>query len=149
MLRLPPYATASDQVRRHELPGPAEPRLVVLERAVVPPGGRLTRLAVAADARLVDEPVAAFARTMTLSLAVLAAALLAAAVVQVEVGLRPLARLRRDLAAVHGRYVSGAIDASTHRRADPRHEATRTRRSGRNRRRRERDRRARSGSSPG
>ena len=101
VLRLPPYATASDQVRRHELPGPAEPRLVVLERAVVPPGGRLTRLAVAADARLVDEPVAAFARTMTLSLAVLAAALLAAAVVQVEVGLRPLARLRRDLAAVH------------------------------------------------
>ena len=56
MLRLPPDATASDEVRRHELPGPAEPRLVVLERAVVPPGGRLTRLAVAADARLVDEP---------------------------------------------------------------------------------------------
>ena len=73
---------------------------MVLERSVVLPDGTTpVRLTVAADARLVGEPAAAFARTLA-SLAVLGLALLAAAVVQVEVGLRPLARLRRELAAV-------------------------------------------------
>ena len=48
-----------------------------------------------------------------LSLAVLGLGLLAAAVVQVEVGLRPLARLRRELAAVRGglrkRFATAAV----------------------------------------
>ena len=104
VLTLPPDTLTDGEVHRHDLgPGPAEPRLVVLERSVVLPD-RTTpvRLTVAADARLVGEPAAAFARTLALSLAVLGLALLAAAVVQVEVGLRPLARLRRELAAVRG-----------------------------------------------
>ena len=75
---------------------------MVLERSVVLPDGTTpVRPTVAADARLVGEPAAAFARTLAL-LAVLGLALLAAAVVQVEVGLRPPARLRRELAVVRG-----------------------------------------------
>jgi signal transduction histidine kinase len=104
VLTLPPDTLADGEVHRHDLgPGPAEPRLVVLERSVVLLDGTTpVRLTVAADARLVVEPVAAFARMLALSLTVLGLALLAAAVVQVEVGLRPLARLRRELAAVRG-----------------------------------------------
>jgi signal transduction histidine kinase len=104
-LSLPPDALQDGEIHRHDLvPGPAEPRLVVLERFVVLPGeaGTRVRLAVAADARLVEEPAAVFARMLALSLAVLGLALLVAAVVQVEVGLRPLARLRQELAAVRG-----------------------------------------------
>jgi signal transduction histidine kinase len=102
VLILPPDAIADGEIHRHDVaPGPAEPRLVVVERSVVLPDGTTpVRLAVGADAGLVAEPAAAFARTLTLSLAVLGLALLAAAVVQVEVGLRPLARLRSELAAV-------------------------------------------------
>lgn len=113
VLALPPDVIADGAVHRHDLPGPAEPGLVVLERAVVLPDGTPVRLAVGADAGLVAEPVAAFARTLAVSLAVLGTALLAAAVVQVEVGLRPLARLRRELAAVRGgqrkRFVTAAV----------------------------------------
>ena len=102
VLILPPDTIADGDVHRHDVaPGPAEPRLVVVERSVVLPDGTTpVRLAVGADARLVAEPAAAFARTLALSLTVLGLALLAAAVVQVEVGLRPLTRLRRELAAV-------------------------------------------------
>jgi signal transduction histidine kinase len=100
-LTLPPDAIADGATHRHDLQGPAEPRLVVVERSVVLPGGTVPlRLAVGADARLVAEPTAAFARTLALSLAALGLGLLAAAVVQVEVGLKPLARLRQELAAV-------------------------------------------------
>jgi signal transduction histidine kinase len=102
-LALPPDALLDGEVHRHDVEGPAEPRLVVVERSVVLPGAAVPlRLAVGADARLVEEPAAAFARMLALSLAVLGLGLLAAAVVQVEVGLKPLARLRRELAAVRG-----------------------------------------------
>ena len=115
ILALPPDVIADGEVHRHDVvPGPGEPRLVVVERSVVLPDGTTpVRLAVGADARLVAEPAAAFARTLALSLTVLGLALLAAAVVQVEVGLRPLARLRRELAAVRGglrkRFATAAV----------------------------------------
>lgn len=113
-LALPPDAIADGEVHRHRIPGPAEPRLILLERSVVLPGATAPwLLAVAADARLVAEPTAAFARTLALSLGVLGLALLAAGVVQVEVGLRPLARLRRELAAVRAglrkRFATAAV----------------------------------------
>lgn len=101
VLALPPDPIADGELHRYVVPGPVEPRLIVVERSVILPG-RATplRLAIAADARLVEQPAAAFARTLALSLAVLGAALLTAAVVQVEVGLKPLAHLRRELGAV-------------------------------------------------
>ena len=101
VLGLPPDMVADGEVHRHEVPGPAEPRLVVVERSVVLPRATTPlRLAIGADARLVEEPAGTFARTLAVSLVVLGLALLAAAMVQVEVGLRPLARLRQELAAV-------------------------------------------------
>ena len=115
VLILPPDTIADGEVHRHDLaPGPAEPGLVVVERSVVlPDGATPVRLAVGADARLVAEPAAAFARTLGLSLAVLGLALLGAVVVQVAVGLRPLATLRRELAAVRGglrkRFATAAV----------------------------------------
>jgi signal transduction histidine kinase len=113
-LSLPPDAIADGEIHRHDVQGPAEPRLVVLERSIVLPGATTPlRLAVGAGARLVEEPTAAFARTLAPSLAVLGLALLMAAMVQVEVGLRPLARLRRELAAVRGgsrkRFATAAV----------------------------------------
>ena len=67
------------------------------------------RVIVAANEALVVEPVARFNRLLAIALALLAAGLAVAALVQVRVGLRPLARLRDGLAAVReGR--STAID---------------------------------------
>lgn len=100
-LALPLDRLAAGELHRHALPGPAGAPLLLVERTVLLEGARAPlRLAVAAETRLVEEPAAAFARTLTLSLAVLGLSLLGAAVVQVEVGLRPLARLRRELSAV-------------------------------------------------
>jgi len=115
ILALPSDTITDGEIHRHDVvPGPAEPRLVVLERSVVLPAATTpVRLAVGADTLLVEESTAALARTLTLSLTVLGLALLAAAVVQVEVGLRPLARLRRELAAVRGglrrRFAAAAV----------------------------------------
>ncbi|HGN0629021.1 TPA: hypothetical protein ACKRM8_006374, partial [Pseudomonas aeruginosa] len=61
------------------------------------------RLVVAADRAVLAEPIERFDHMLLLSLGALAAGLVAAAVVQVMVGLRPLGRLRRQLAAQQGR----------------------------------------------
>lgn len=100
-LALPPDTLPDGEVHRHDVAGPAEPRLVLVERSATLPGAATPwRLAVGADARLVEEPASRFARRLAASLAVLGLALAGAALVQVEIGLRPLARLRRELAAV-------------------------------------------------
>lgn len=86
---------------RHRLPGPMGRDVIVLERMVRPAeGGGAVRLAAAADAAELDQAAADFNRPLAWSLAALWAALTAAAVAQVQVGLRPLARLRADLARV-------------------------------------------------
>lgn len=86
---------------RHRLPGPMGRDVIVLERMVRPAeGGGAARLAAAADAAELDQAAADFNRPLIWSLAALWAALTAAAVAQVQVGLRPLARLRADLARV-------------------------------------------------
>lgn len=100
-LALPPDRLAAGELHHHTVPGPTGSRLILVERTVFLAGATTPlRLAVAADARLVEEPAAAFAQTLALSLVILGLSLLVAAVVQVEVGLRPLARLRRELSAV-------------------------------------------------
>ena len=54
----------------------------------------------ATDEKEVTEAAAAFTRTLTLSLGVLAFALIAAVAIQVRIGLRPLHRLRAGVAAI-------------------------------------------------
>jgi signal transduction histidine kinase len=58
------------------------------------------RIAVAADRAELAGVTRAFNRTLALSLTVLAAALIVAALIQVQIGLRPLSRLRGALAEV-------------------------------------------------
>ena len=100
-LPLPPDEVPDGDIHRHSLPGPAGRHLSVLERAVTFPNGVAPlRMAVAQDEGELRAVVADFNRVLWLSLGALALVLIAAAVVQVSVGLRPLVRLRAELAAV-------------------------------------------------
>lgn len=100
-LALPPDEVADGDIHRHSVVGPAGRHLSVLERAVTLPNGTAPlRMAVAQDEAELRAVVADFNRVLWLSLGALALALIAAAVVQVSVGLRPLVRLRAELAAV-------------------------------------------------
>jgi len=101
VLALPPDTLASGDLHRHVMAGPAGQTLTVLERTVVlPDRAEPDRVAVAADQGELVRVTHAFNMTLALSLGVLAMALIAAALVQVQVGLRPLARLRDELADV-------------------------------------------------
>ncbi|TWA84668.1 signal transduction histidine kinase [Azospirillum brasilense] len=100
-LPLPPDEVADGDIHRHSVVGPAGRQLQVLERAVTFPNGTAPlRMAVAQDEAELRAVVADFNRVLWLSLGALALALIGAAVVQVSVGLRPLVRLRAELAAV-------------------------------------------------
>ncbi len=76
-------------------------RLITLERTVtLPDAPRAYRVVAATDETELTAAVAAFTRTLVLSLGVLAFALFAAAAIQIRVGLRPLHRLRNGVAAI-------------------------------------------------
>jgi signal transduction histidine kinase len=101
VLSLPADTVENGQIHHHRISGPAGRTLIVLERAVtLPASPDPIRIAVAADEGELLSVVAAFNRMLWLSLGVLAAVLIAAALVQVVVGLRPLTRLRRELAVL-------------------------------------------------
>lgn len=104
-LALPRDDMDDGEVHRHVIPGPAGRTLIAMERtvtfpAMAPAASKPFRIAVAADEAEMQGVVAAFNRVLWLSLGVLALVLIAAAVVQVSVGLRPLVRLRAELAEV-------------------------------------------------
>lgn len=99
VLDLPPDPDRSPH--RHDVKGPGGQRLVAIERSVtLADTGAELRLAVAADTSELARVTRAFDVTLAGSLGLLAAALILAAVVQVQVGLLPLSRLRRGLAEV-------------------------------------------------
>lgn len=91
-------AEAGDQT--YDIAGPAGRRLEAVARILKPAEDDAAplRLVVAADRRVLAEPIGRFNHMLAIALGALAAGLTAAAVVQVVVGLRPLARLRRQLA---------------------------------------------------
>lgn len=100
-LGLPVDEVADGEVHHHAVAGPAGQPLTVLERSVVfPERPDPYRIAVGADRDELAQVTRAFDLTLTLSLGVLAATLILAALVQVEVGLKPLSRLRRELTEV-------------------------------------------------
>ncbi|MBX6745409.1 MAG: sensor histidine kinase [Acetobacteraceae bacterium] len=106
VLRLPPDVLQRGDVHRHTIPGPGGASLLAVEREVSLPaslGGGDVRAVVAVDRAELHAADLAFARDLAPSLGVLAAVLIAAAWVQVTVGLRPLDLLRRRLAAVRAR----------------------------------------------
>jgi len=82
-----------------EVPGPYEDDLIVVERRVSV-GGTIVLVRIGEDDEPIDRAGAAFAREMGMFLLALGVALALAAWVQVELGLWPLRRVRRELAAM-------------------------------------------------
>lgn len=102
-LELPAEAETDDAIHHHRIPGPGNTELYLLQRRVELParvGGGTARIAVAWDAAEITTAVREFALDLTPLLAILGALLLAAAWLQVTVGLRPLSAIRTRLSAV-------------------------------------------------
>jgi signal transduction histidine kinase len=83
---------------------PDRPLLIVLSQTIRMARGngeeRRFHVSVAEERSGEDDPVARFGTTLALFLSILAVTLFAAAIVQVQVGLKPLATLQRNIAAV-------------------------------------------------
>jgi len=111
---LPP-AVANTQ-DSYLIDGPEGRKLYAVARLLTPaePDAPRLRLVVAADRGVLAEPMERFNHMLAISLGALAGGLVLAAVMQVVIGLRPLARLRRQLAQqprggsvrIEGRYPS-------------------------------------------
>jgi len=102
-LDLPQEMRTDDVVHHHRIPGPGKTELYLLQRRVVLParlGGGTARVAVAQDSAEITTAVREFAFDLTPLLAIIGALLLAAAWVQVRVGLNPLTDVRTRLADV-------------------------------------------------
>ena len=102
-LPLPADTLADGSVHRHVLPGPAGAELLVLERrlAVTPgPEERSLRAAVAIDRGELTAARRAFVADLNPYLGVLAALLVLAGTVQIQIGLRPLAAVRARLGEI-------------------------------------------------
>jgi signal transduction histidine kinase len=98
---LPPPLAATDHAwHRRDTAGPFEARVAMIERHLLLAGNRPVVVQMAEDAASLAAARQEFGRTLLLFLAVLWLALTMAAAVQVELGLRPLARLRRSLKAM-------------------------------------------------
>lgn len=102
-LALPSEPDIDDVIHEHRIAGPADASLYLLQRRVELParmGGGSARIAVAWDAAETTKAVRRFAADLTPLLAIIGALLLAAAWVQVSIGLRPLSAIRSRLAAI-------------------------------------------------
>ena len=97
---IPNDALAIGEMRRHVVPNGPE-TLIVWESLLQPyTMTEPLRLQVNVDASVVDAVFRTFDISLTVSLAVLAAALIAAAALQIGFGLQPMARLQRALRAI-------------------------------------------------
>jgi signal transduction histidine kinase len=102
-LALPADVVDSATAHRHLLPGPGGTKLIARERSLTlaAAGGKRTlRIAAAIDHAEVRAAAWAFAGELAPSLALLGLTLLAAAWLQVRIGLRPLESVRRGVEAI-------------------------------------------------
>jgi signal transduction histidine kinase len=100
-LALPEDLPADGEIHEHTILGPRGESLVVLERALfLPDDPQPLRIAIAEDEQELLQAVASFNRMLALWLGILAVVLIGAALLQVQLGLKPLRRLQEDLAAV-------------------------------------------------
>lgn len=102
-LALPHEKSVDDAIHHHRITGPGNVELYLLQRRVELParfGGGTVRVAVAWDTTEITAAVRQFAGDLTPLLTMLGALLLAAAWVQVTVGLRPLAAVRSRLSEI-------------------------------------------------
>lgn len=102
VLKVPQDAVADGEIHEHQVVGPGDLPLEMIERRVylAEQPAQPLRLIVAADARLITEPVDRFNGLLAWSLGMLGFGLILAAIVQVLIGLRPLDYLRRALTEV-------------------------------------------------
>ncbi len=98
-LSVPDDQLNNAEVHQHLIDGPQQQRLAIVERTVHLDEQPL-RLIVAANAALMNVPVARFRSALWLALAVLGGGLVLAAAVQVYVGLAPLRRLQTALGRI-------------------------------------------------
>ena len=99
-LKLPQDAPLPGEVHQHEMPGPAGQRVLAVERVILLTAGREpvpVRVVVAADIARVSRAAKAFSFDLAAALTVLGLVLAIATAVQVLMGLRPLAALRRGV----------------------------------------------------
>jgi signal transduction histidine kinase len=102
-LSLPPETTVDDIVHHHLIAGPGGSELYLLQRHIELParlGGAKTRIAVAWQAEDIQKSVWSFASELVPFLLLIGGLLIAASWAQVSVGLRPLAAVRKKLAAI-------------------------------------------------
>jgi signal transduction histidine kinase len=102
-LQLPGDDIASGSMHLHNIPGPANARVMAAERSVLLTIGNrrdAVRVAVATDAARIVAARGAFARELSVALALLGIFLATATSVQVALGLRPLDGTRRAIAAI-------------------------------------------------
>ena len=113
VLPLPPDELKTGVSHQHRLDGPGGSSLVVRERLIVydsPGGARTIRIAVAIDARTIEQAAAAFASDVRMPLFALALFLIAVAALQIWFGLRPLEAVRRGVKQIRsgdGRRLEG------------------------------------------
>jgi signal transduction histidine kinase len=102
VLAVPDDAPADGEIHRHEVAGPGQTPLRMMERVVRlgEPSRGTFRLVVAADEALMLEPTRRLTGLLALALVVLGVGLVVAAVVQVISALAPLRQLQRALGAV-------------------------------------------------
>ena len=114
-LKLRPDAPAPGEAHQHEMDGPAGQHVLAIERVVLVTAAgepKPVRVAVAADLARVSRASRAFSRDLTIALAILGLVLGCATVVQVVLGLHPLAVLRRGVVDVRsGRRRHFPVDA--------------------------------------
>ncbi len=114
-LRLPPDEPGPSEVHQHEVDGPGDARVLVAERSVLMTAGDRrvrVRAAVASDLSRAAEAVKAFAKDLSVALGLLALVLAIATSIQVSLGLRPLALLRRgvsEIRAGHRKHLPTAV----------------------------------------
>jgi signal transduction histidine kinase len=104
-LAVPTPPTAPEDVHIHVFPGPEGVELFSQGRLIIVDVNEKKQplvLTVGLDRREITETVASFSRDLLLSLVLLGAALIAAAWLQVSIGLRPLEIIRGRLEAVRG-----------------------------------------------
>jgi signal transduction histidine kinase len=100
-LPIPGDTLAANEVRKLTLGGPRGP-MIVYERLFVPEESALPplRIQIGAEFAVIDRMAPTFNIPLTVSLILLALALVAAATLQVSFGLRPMSRVRRALGAI-------------------------------------------------
>ncbi len=116
-LKLTPDTPAPGETHQHEMRGPAERPVLVVERMIqltIADRQLPVRVAVASDLGRVATAAKAFSWDLAAALAVLALVLMIATAIQVSLGLRPLASLRQGVADIRAgriRYLAPAAPA--------------------------------------